>query len=386
MLTLDPSSHCDVCCESFSSLPHCIDCGHVFCENCLDSLCEKTWSPRQSPVCPFCREPFTKASVRKIRVDLKTPRPPIREIEPDDDYGKLNIDLPPPSEARRLEEKVAKAAASKCSFEEVSELHKEIQQWLASEVKRTSAGQHASLQLSAALLRAILLNCLAYSEASKVAKSVETSLKERLDTTTLIKEQLEAELRKHRTLYTQKVRECQELRSEVNRLKLTTTVPGNSAGRPLTLGFPPRSPSSPSPLSRSSTVRSTMTPPPQPIQRSYFPRPASTTPTLSNMSHNNSRSLVVGSAPTSNTLASAMKFQTSPSKSRSVSSRSVPPPDDDKLPERWIPASDDESVTSEKRFSSDRFSYGPSSADRSVSTSSSHPKWMPRFQLPPVTV
>ena len=56
--------------------------------------------------------------------------------------------------------------------------------------------QHASLQLSAALLRAILLNCLAYSEASKVAKNVEISLKERLDKATLIKDQLEGELRK----------------------------------------------------------------------------------------------------------------------------------------------------------------------------------------------
>ena len=56
--------------------------------------------------------------------------------------------------------------------------------------------QHASLQLSAALLRAILLNCLAYSEASKVAKNAESSLKERLETTTSIKEQLEGELRK----------------------------------------------------------------------------------------------------------------------------------------------------------------------------------------------
>lgn len=56
--------------------------------------------------------------------------------------------------------------------------------------------QHASLQLSAALLRAILLNCLAYSEASKAAKSVETSLKEKLDNATAMKEHLEVELQK----------------------------------------------------------------------------------------------------------------------------------------------------------------------------------------------
>jgi hypothetical protein len=38
-------------------------------------------------------------------------------------------------EARRLENKVAKVAAKKCSVEEVSTLHKELQQWLMSDVK-----------------------------------------------------------------------------------------------------------------------------------------------------------------------------------------------------------------------------------------------------------
>ena len=114
--------------------------GHIFCSNCLDAICEKTWSPRQLPACPFCREPFTKDTVRKIRVDLKTPRRSSKEIETDCE-GEPRRDLSNPSEAKRLEEKVAKAAANKCSFEEVSELHREIQQWLASEVKRTSASQ-----------------------------------------------------------------------------------------------------------------------------------------------------------------------------------------------------------------------------------------------------
>jgi len=78
--------------------------------------------------------------VRKIRVDLKTPRRLSKELDTDCEEEHPR-DLPNPSEAKRLEEKVAKAAAYKCSFEEVSELHKEIQQWLASEVKRTSASQ-----------------------------------------------------------------------------------------------------------------------------------------------------------------------------------------------------------------------------------------------------
>jgi hypothetical protein len=36
-------------------------------------------------------------------------------------------------EARRLEDKVAKVAAKKCSVEEVHTLHKELQQWLTSD-------------------------------------------------------------------------------------------------------------------------------------------------------------------------------------------------------------------------------------------------------------
>ncbi|HEV7737680.1 MAG TPA: hypothetical protein VGO47_09965, partial [Chlamydiales bacterium] len=113
--------------------------GHIFCSSCLDAICEKIWSPRTQPACPFCREAFSKTSIRNLRVDLKTPRPPLREVDDDDDD--INDNLSTPSEAKRLEEKVARAAASKCSFEEISELHKEIQQWLASEVKTTSSGQ-----------------------------------------------------------------------------------------------------------------------------------------------------------------------------------------------------------------------------------------------------
>lgn len=122
--------------------------GHIFCLSCLDSICEKTWSPRQLPACPFCRESFTKNSVRKIRIDIKTPsRPPVKEIQD----GDIESALSHPSEAKRLEEKVAKAAASKCSIEEVLELHKEIQQWLTSEVKCTSTGEVSKGFVSRAL-------------------------------------------------------------------------------------------------------------------------------------------------------------------------------------------------------------------------------------------
>ncbi|GJJ12923.1 hypothetical protein Clacol_007170 [Clathrus columnatus] len=327
--------------------------------------------PRRSGKC--------QSSARKIRVDLKTPRPNLKEIVDDNDSDSPS----PPSEAKRLEEKVARAAASKCSFEEVSELHKEIQQWLASEVKRTSASQHASLQLSAALLRAILLNCLAYSEASKAAKSVETSLKEKLDSTLVMKEHLEVE----RTMYGQKVRECQDLRSELNRLKLATPVPASSIPRPSAPPPPPSIPrvsATPGPLSRMNTLASrasAMTPPPVPVTRQpYHPRSASTAPTAT--AH--SRGMSTSSIPSSNTMVSALKYQSSPLKPRVVASRSSSPPliDESNPPQRWLPTSDDES-SNERRFQSPSPERVFRSTTERISTaSSSQARWYPRFHQP----
>ena len=56
--------------------------------------------------------------------------------------------------------------------------------------------QTSSLSLSAALLRAILMNHLAHSEASRVAKTVEINLKEKVDEMEITIGKLEAELRK----------------------------------------------------------------------------------------------------------------------------------------------------------------------------------------------
>ncbi|KZS90195.1 hypothetical protein SISNIDRAFT_211538 [Sistotremastrum niveocremeum HHB9708] len=121
-----------------------------------------------------------------------------------------------------LEGKVAQAASKKCSFEEVSALHKEVQDWLSLEPNKPDP-QHASLRLSADLLRAILLNCLAYSEATKIAKSTEVSLREQLDMYKAANERIESELKKmfhrQRSMYTAKSRECQQLRAELSRYR-----------------------------------------------------------------------------------------------------------------------------------------------------------------------
>ncbi|KAJ6598263.1 hypothetical protein DFH09DRAFT_971871, partial [Mycena vulgaris] len=241
MLTLNPGSSCDVCAEEYGPhcLPHSIPCGHVLCSTCCTTIAEKT-SSRFSPACPFCRENFTSDSVRLIRMDFNssgwsTPRrlPNIEANPPDfisDAWSKRLMLADGCSrsrqDARRLEAKVAKVAAKKCSVEEVTTLHKELQEWLTSDVKPDddARSQTSSLTLSAALLRAILMNHVAHSEASRMAKNVEATLKTKLDDLELMNNKLDAELRRYRLQYSQKAQECQSLRQELSRLKVVSTT------------------------------------------------------------------------------------------------------------------------------------------------------------------
>ncbi|KAF9067914.1 hypothetical protein BDP27DRAFT_1422356 [Rhodocollybia butyracea] len=66
MLVVDPSSSCDVCLEAYDwenpqRTPHIIDCGHVFCAECLDQV-----FPTK---CPMCRKIFLPSEVQKLHVD-----------------------------------------------------------------------------------------------------------------------------------------------------------------------------------------------------------------------------------------------------------------------------------------------------------------------------
>ncbi|KDQ53887.1 hypothetical protein JAAARDRAFT_136332 [Jaapia argillacea MUCL 33604] len=237
MLTLNTGSVCDVCAEEYGPhrRPHSITCGHVLCAACCDTIIEKT-SPRLTPVCPFCREQFTSDSIRLIRLDftssgVSTPRRFPNSLEANEVFNEDLVDdraysfdsvqgrvATARAEARRLEDKVAKVAHKKCSVEEVHTLHEELTKWLQSEVKtddQVSAAlkslsiptrlkidrkllshQTSSLHLSAALLRAILLNHLAHSEATKAARSLESSLRARIDDLEMSKAKLEGELTK----------------------------------------------------------------------------------------------------------------------------------------------------------------------------------------------
>ncbi|KAJ7097652.1 hypothetical protein C8R44DRAFT_368955 [Mycena epipterygia] len=238
MLTLNPGSSCDVCAEEYGPhcLPHSIPCGHVLCSSCCTTIVEKT-SPRLAPACPFCREHFTSDSVRLIRMDFNTSgwstprRLPNIEANPGPDFisdaWSKRLMLADGcsrsrQDARRLEAKVAKVAAKKCSVEEVTTLHKELQEWLTSDVKPDD--DTSSLTLSAALLRAILMNHVAHSESSRMAKNVEATLKSKLDDIEITNNKLDAELRRQRLQYSQKAQECQSLRQELSRLKVVSTT------------------------------------------------------------------------------------------------------------------------------------------------------------------
>ena len=245
MLTLSPGSVCDVCAEEYGPhcIPHSIPCGesfihppskkiltssshtpgHVLCSTCCHKIVEKTL-PRLQPVCPFCREQFSSDDVRLIRIDFSasgyaTPRRRGGTHEALDHSIKQAPRFPivepgfsrTRAEARRLEGKVAAVAAKKCSVEEVSTLHQELQEWLTHDEKQQDdqvrpldptahdfflpTPQVSSLTLSAALLRAILVNHFAHSEVTKMAKAVETNLKGKLDDMELTVTKLEAELK-----------------------------------------------------------------------------------------------------------------------------------------------------------------------------------------------
>ncbi|KZV88713.1 hypothetical protein EXIGLDRAFT_839035 [Exidia glandulosa HHB12029] len=245
MLVLSPESSCDVCAESYSvdSCPHSIPCGHTFCASCLTKIAQGLWSPRTTPVCPLCREGFTAADIRLIRIDAASAQPGYPHVFPYPNYypsgaassssssaatgfGAAPIDEDAldgadqrvNAEAKRLEDKISAAAKKKCTFEELSALQREVEQWLAKELARRPDREHASLRLSAALLGAILINGFAYNEAKKHAKGVEVSLMDKLEQAEVVKRKLEFELHRQRAQYSQKLLELQQLKHEVSRL------------------------------------------------------------------------------------------------------------------------------------------------------------------------
>ncbi|THU93934.1 hypothetical protein K435DRAFT_967069 [Dendrothele bispora CBS 962.96] len=286
MLTLLPGSCCDVCANEYGPhcLPHSIPCGHVLCASCCNTIVEKT-SPRLSPACPFCREQFTTDNVRVIRTDFSssgwnTPRRlpvTLPTSDPMTDFWNKKEERillgegggsRVRDEARRLEDKVARIAAKKCSVEEVSALHQELEAWLRSPAK--NGDQPSSLHLSVALLRAILMNHVVHTEASKTAKNLEAALKGKIDDLEIKNGKLDTELRHLVSTFPLSTR------TELNRLKVVAT----------TLGSPP-----PSSLASSITDARPRAMSPPPPSTTPAPNYAPSTPSRFNPHHTRSASM-----------------------------------------------------------------------------------------------
>ncbi|KAI9441341.1 hypothetical protein H4582DRAFT_1811064 [Lactarius indigo] len=79
MLVVKASSSCDVCLEPFQlgaesspivRAPCAIDCGHIFCSTCIDSLTRLA--------CPLCRSYFDPRAVRRLHIDVALRTPDVR--------------------------------------------------------------------------------------------------------------------------------------------------------------------------------------------------------------------------------------------------------------------------------------------------------------------
>jgi hypothetical protein len=204
--------------------------GHILCLSCCNNILEKTTS-RLPSVCPFCREHFSRGTVRLIRIDFNgpssgwstprrspnSPRPPLIEDDfPNDFPLKGSAPSFPDSgetrarEGRMLESKVARVASKKCSVDEVTALQREVDRWLtevtaADAVRAPSSSaqsssltswhiQSTALSLSSLLLKAILANHVAFLETAKAAKHSEASLKLKKEELELEKGRLEIDL------------------------------------------------------------------------------------------------------------------------------------------------------------------------------------------------
>jgi hypothetical protein len=111
-----------------------------------------------------------------------------------------------------LESKVIRVASKKSSVEQVTALQQEVDRWLtevtvADAVRAPSSSaqssslthshiQSSALHLSSLLLKAILANHHAFSDATKAAKHAEASLKLKVDELELEKGRLDVELHK----------------------------------------------------------------------------------------------------------------------------------------------------------------------------------------------
>ncbi|EIW55723.1 uncharacterized protein TRAVEDRAFT_129815 [Trametes versicolor FP-101664 SS1] len=122
MLLVHPSSQCDVCLDPYTwntaaKSPHAIQCGHVFCLDCLRSV--------HPTNCPLCRKGFNPERIKKLHVD------------------KVNGDGSGPAGAK-LEEyeffrRIAVLFDHRSEPEEINALVEEVNAWVARSTRLSDA-------------------------------------------------------------------------------------------------------------------------------------------------------------------------------------------------------------------------------------------------------
>ncbi|KAI6004404.1 hypothetical protein F5J12DRAFT_722217 [Pisolithus orientalis] len=113
MLVVGPNSTCDVCLECYTNgvnIPHAINCGHVFCQKCLEHLVQNK--------CPLCRMRFDPKEVRRLHVDRD---PNVKAIVDDDEPAQSSPSSVPVAdgEAQRLLNEIARIVKEGAKVNEI---------------------------------------------------------------------------------------------------------------------------------------------------------------------------------------------------------------------------------------------------------------------------
>lgn len=142
MLSLGSGSVCDVCLEPFGrnqKAPCSIQCGHVFCVECVHSLIDHGTAAHSillsysclnhiaRPTCPLCRVHFEARSVIKLHIDVDSARSSPSSASQAIPTGAAE------QEARRLQEAIASVANEGTTEPRLRQLIAECKTFLSSQ-------------------------------------------------------------------------------------------------------------------------------------------------------------------------------------------------------------------------------------------------------------
>ncbi|KAK0443117.1 uncharacterized protein EV420DRAFT_1278094 [Desarmillaria tabescens] len=120
MLCLGSGSTCDVCLEPFGNdtkAPCSIECGHVFCLNCLNQITRLK--------CPLCRSRFEPQGFVKLHIDVDDVRSSSHSPERPPSASPAEL------EARRLQEAIANIANEGSTEASLRQLIQDCKSFLA---------------------------------------------------------------------------------------------------------------------------------------------------------------------------------------------------------------------------------------------------------------